>query len=33
MKKIDLPSVLTVGVFVHLIHRKLVGASEEVSHA
>jgi acyl carrier protein len=33
MKKIDLPSVLTVGVFVYMIHRKLAAASEEVSHA
>ena len=33
MRKIDLPSVLTVGVFVQMIHGKLSAVSEEVSHA
>jgi len=33
LKKIELPSVLTVGVFVHLIGRKLAAAGGEVSHA
>jgi acyl carrier protein len=33
LKKIEVPSVLNVAVFVHLIERKLVGAGGEVEHA
>jgi len=33
LRKIELPSVLTVAVFVHLIQRKLAGRSQEVSDA
>jgi acyl carrier protein len=33
LKKIELPSVLTVAVFVHLIQRKLRGKSEESCRA
>ena len=33
LKKIELPSVLTVGVFVRLIRRKLAAAGGEASHA
>jgi hypothetical protein len=33
MKKIDVPRLLNVAVFVHLIQRKLKETSREVSHA
>ncbi len=33
LKKIELPSVLNVAVFVHLIQRKLSGVQEGMSHA
>ncbi len=33
LKKIELPSVLNVAVFVHLIQRKLDGKSQEVKNA
>lgn len=33
LRKVDLPALLTVGVFVHLIQRKLAARAEEVTDA